>query len=221
MAGIKDMLSGLPLLAKRQWDRLSGAGSESGSEAGATSSVASASELSELTGSADTTQVVFLPREPQWAYCFWTISEADQAMGRSLKALSLCLRLRDVSGAASGSQALQEIVVQAGRPKLVTIATNMAGRGTDIVLGGSPNPAIEAIKADLEETNQILLRSIDQLLERGEHLMHGLAAIERRDQWLHDRDGTIVSTDVAPRLEIVRFGDVPVALCGSLVFVEA
>jgi len=47
-----------------------------------------------------------------------------------------------------------EIVVQAGRPKLVTIATNMAGRGTDIVLGGSPNPAIEAIKADtsLDET---------------------------------------------------------------------
>src|SRR5206468_10676816 len=30
-----------------------------------------------------------------------------------------------------------EIVAQAGRPKVVTIATNMAGRGTDIVLGGN------------------------------------------------------------------------------------
>src|SRR5207247_1490430 len=30
-----------------------------------------------------------------------------------------------------------EIVAQAGRPKMVTIATNMAGRGTDIVLGGA------------------------------------------------------------------------------------
>ena len=30
-----------------------------------------------------------------------------------------------------------EIVAQAGRPKMITIATNMAGRGTDIVLGGS------------------------------------------------------------------------------------
>ncbi len=30
-----------------------------------------------------------------------------------------------------------EIVAQAGMPGAVTIATNMAGRGTDIVLGGS------------------------------------------------------------------------------------
>jgi preprotein translocase subunit SecA len=30
-----------------------------------------------------------------------------------------------------------EIIAQAGRPGVVTIATNMAGRGTDIVLGGN------------------------------------------------------------------------------------
>ena len=41
-----------------------------------------------------------------------------------------------------------EIVVQAGRPKLITIATNMAGRGTDIVLGGNPEPEIAALMAD-------------------------------------------------------------------------
>jgi preprotein translocase subunit SecA len=32
-----------------------------------------------------------------------------------------------------------EIVAQAGRPEAVTIATNMAGRGTDIILGGNPD----------------------------------------------------------------------------------
>ncbi len=41
-----------------------------------------------------------------------------------------------------------EIIAQAGRPKMVTIATNMAGRGTDIVLGGSPEPEIGAVEAD-------------------------------------------------------------------------
>jgi preprotein translocase subunit SecA len=39
-----------------------------------------------------------------------------------------------------------EIVAQAGRPKMVTIATNMAGRGTDIVLGGSVEPQILSIR---------------------------------------------------------------------------
>ena len=40
------------------------------------------------------------------------------------------------------------IIVQAGRPKMITIATNMAGRGTDIVLGGNPEPEIESIRND-------------------------------------------------------------------------
>ena len=41
-----------------------------------------------------------------------------------------------------------QIVLEAGRPGVVTIATNMAGRGTDIVLGGGINKAIDAIRAD-------------------------------------------------------------------------
>ncbi len=41
-----------------------------------------------------------------------------------------------------------EIVAQAGRPKMITIATNMAGRGTDIVLGGNVEKQAGFIEAD-------------------------------------------------------------------------
>ncbi|MCW5575676.1 MAG: preprotein translocase subunit SecA [Burkholderiales bacterium] len=41
-----------------------------------------------------------------------------------------------------------EIVAQAGSPKIITLATNMAGRGTDIVLGGNPEPEINRVLSD-------------------------------------------------------------------------
>ncbi|MGH1439229.1 MAG: preprotein translocase subunit SecA [Cellvibrionaceae bacterium] len=61
-----------------------------------------------------------------------------------------------------------EIVAQAGRPKAVTIATNMAGRGTDIVLGGNlkaeiaalNNPSdaeVQKVTADWEQRHQLVL----------------------------------------------------------------
>ncbi|WP_426089157.1 preprotein translocase subunit SecA [Janthinobacterium sp. PSPC1-1] len=43
-----------------------------------------------------------------------------------------------------------EIIAQAGRPKAITIATNMAGRGTDIVLGGNVENQIKFIEANPE-----------------------------------------------------------------------
>jgi len=51
-----------------------------------------------------------------------------------------------------------EIVAQAGRPGVITIATNMAGRGTDIVLGGNVENQIKLIEADesLGETEKAL-----------------------------------------------------------------
>ncbi len=41
-----------------------------------------------------------------------------------------------------------DIVAQAGRPGVITIATNMAGRGTDIVLGGNVENQIKSLQAD-------------------------------------------------------------------------
>ncbi len=63
-----------------------------------------------------------------------------------------------------------EIIAQAGRPGALTIATNMAGRGTDILLGGNwevevaslenPTPEqIAQIKADWQKRHQAVLES--------------------------------------------------------------
>ncbi|MDP2417223.1 MAG: preprotein translocase subunit SecA [Hydrogenophaga sp.] len=41
-----------------------------------------------------------------------------------------------------------DIIIQAGRPGAITIATNMAGRGTDIVLGGNLEKMLEAVQGD-------------------------------------------------------------------------
>jgi preprotein translocase subunit SecA len=56
-----------------------------------------------------------------------------------------------------------EIVAQAGQPRAITIATNMAGRGTDIVLGGSIEPTLLAVREDPELTAAERERKIDKL----------------------------------------------------------
>jgi preprotein translocase subunit SecA len=47
-----------------------------------------------------------------------------------------------------------QIVAQAGRPKAITIATNMAGRGTDIVLGGNLEAELHALGPDIDEVTR-------------------------------------------------------------------
>ncbi|HOV57071.1 MAG TPA: preprotein translocase subunit SecA, partial [Rhodanobacteraceae bacterium] len=51
------------------------------------------------------------------------------------------------------------IVAQAGRPAAVTIATNMAGRGTDIVLGGSLDAELAAMPPDASDVEKERIRA--------------------------------------------------------------
>ncbi|MEI7427025.1 MAG: preprotein translocase subunit SecA [Betaproteobacteria bacterium] len=56
-----------------------------------------------------------------------------------------------------------EIIAQAGRPKMITIATNMAGRGTDIVLGGNVEKQAGFIQLDEALTEEQKQAKISQL----------------------------------------------------------
>jgi len=56
-----------------------------------------------------------------------------------------------------------DIVAQAGRPGMITIATNMAGRGTDIVLGGNVEKAVAAIEEDASLSEADRAKRIEEL----------------------------------------------------------
>ncbi len=60
------------------------------------------------------TKIVFLPRDPEWAYVFWQISESDRDKAQSLGANKLCLRLYDATNNGEGmlnQGTLREIAV--------------------------------------------------------------------------------------------------------------
>jgi preprotein translocase subunit SecA len=68
------------------------------------------------------------------------------------------------------------IIEQAGRPGVITIATNMAGRGTDIVLGGNPESDIAAVEADANLTDAQKAERVAQLKAEWQQRHDGVLA---------------------------------------------
>ena len=89
-----------------------------------------------------------------------------------------------------------EIIAQAGRPGVVTIATNMAGRGTDIVLGGNLEAELAAAGDNLDEAAQAQIKADwqvrhDAVIEAGGLHILGTERHESRriDNQLRGRSG--------------------------------
>jgi preprotein translocase subunit SecA len=87
------------------------------------------------------------------------------------------------------------IVAEAGRPGAVTIATNMAGRGTDIVLGGSPQTQIDALaspdEASIKKIREEWQQRHDEVVAAGGLHIIGTERHESRriDNQLRGRSG--------------------------------
>ena len=83
------------------------------------------------------------------------------------------------------------VVQQAGRPGAITIATNMAGRGTDIVLGGNLNAELEADKENMESITDSWRDRQSQVIEAGGLHIIGTERHESRriDNQLRGRSG--------------------------------
>jgi preprotein translocase subunit SecA len=88
-----------------------------------------------------------------------------------------------------------DIIAQAGKPSVVTLATNMAGRGTDIVLGGNWEAQADALEnpdeAQLEALRQDWQASHDAVIESGGLHIIGTERHESRriDNQLRGRSG--------------------------------
>jgi hypothetical protein len=145
------------------------------------------------------TRVVFLPRDPQWAYVFWDISEDDRSDALHAGASQLCLRVADVTGLAGGSahpHTLQEVVVDShatewylpvplsDRDYRVELGYRKGGGGGWISLAFSSVARVPALHPSEQILDQFVPFSLDAFPSPGVSLP---APAEPVDSGLHER----------------------------------
>jgi hypothetical protein len=144
------------------------------------------------------TRVVFLPRDPQWAYVFWEIAPADREAAQGAGATQLCLRVADVTGLAGGSShphTLQEVVVDShatewylpvplsDRDYRVELGYRKGGSGGWMSLAFSSVARVPA----LHPSEQILDQFVPFSLESGPSAAPPVITAEPADSGLHER----------------------------------
>jgi hypothetical protein len=155
-------------------------------------------EMSPAPRPAAETRVVFLPRDPQWAYVFWEISDADRQVALASGASQLALRVADVTGLAPGSShphTLQEVVVDShatewylpvplsDRDYRVELGYRTAAGGGWISLAFSSVARVPA----LHPSEQILDQFVPFSLEAAPSTTLPAAPPEPADSGLHER----------------------------------
>lgn len=146
--------------------------------------------------SADT-RVVFLPRDPQWAYVFWEITESDRQSAQADGATQLCLRVADVTGLPGGSahpHTLQEVVVDSyatewylpvplsDRDYRVELGYRKSGAGGWISLAFSSVARVPALHPSEQILDQFVPFSLDAAPAAPSPL-----PVETSDAGLHER----------------------------------
>ncbi len=145
------------------------------------------------------TRVVFLPRDPQWAYVFWEISDSDRQGALAAGASQLALRVADVTGLAAGSShphTLQEVVVDSHATEWY-LPVPLSDRDYRVELGyrkgGSSGgwislafSSIARVPA-LHPSEQILDQFVPFSLESAPASTLPIPTIEPADSGLHER----------------------------------
>ncbi|MEM7364159.1 MAG: preprotein translocase subunit SecA [Pseudomonadota bacterium] len=155
----------------------------------------------------DHDDLIYLTREDKYTAIVDTIAESIELGAPVLIGTASIESSEDLSGAlkkrgikhsvlnAKQHEREAEIIAQAGRPGTVTIATNMAGRGTDIILGGNWEAEVAALKepssAEVEGVREEWETRHEQVLAAGGLHVIGTERHESRriDNQLRGRAG--------------------------------
>ena len=105
--------------------------------------------------------------------CMWLPILVGTTSIESSEHLSMCLKKAGLEHQVLNAKQHEkeaEIIAQAGSPGMITIATNMAGRGTDIVLGGNYEIQISTIKSNTKLNKPDSEKQINQTQEKWKEL---------------------------------------------------
>lgn len=167
-----------------------------------TALVSMEAEMAPAPRSTAETRVVFLPRDPQWAYLFWDITPADREAALAAGATQLCLRVADVTGLSGGSShphTLQEVVVDShatewylpvplsDRDYRVELGYRKGGSGGWMSLAFSSVARVPALHPSEQILDQFVPFSLQSPPSSSPSSSLPSASVESPDSGLHER----------------------------------